>query len=157
MSKLSGSAGKVFIAISRKTIGWHKDTDFISYSQIQALTGLGKTSISNAIKELGKMDLITIKRVNGRMNNYSINYTHSESNPVNTKPDRKVDRGMPESGSVPHRKVDTQKKLKETHKKKEKREQIGWIVKAAEESKLRKIKRMKEIEEYYKKDSPTNQ
>ena len=29
MHKVSGSACKVFLVISRKTVGWHKDSDFI--------------------------------------------------------------------------------------------------------------------------------
>ena len=59
MSKCSGSAVKVFIAISRKTIGWHKTSDRISYSQLIELTGLTTNTLKTAIKELIAFDLIT--------------------------------------------------------------------------------------------------
>lgn len=58
MSKCSGSAVKVFIAISRKTIGWHKTSDRISYSQLIELTGLTTNTLKTAIKELIAFDLI---------------------------------------------------------------------------------------------------
>ena len=43
---------KIFLAISRKTIGWHKDTDRISYSQLKKMTGLCVNSIKKGIKNL---------------------------------------------------------------------------------------------------------
>jgi len=54
MPKYSGSTIKVFIAISRKTIGWHKISDRISYSQLQQITGLSVNAIKKSIKELIK-------------------------------------------------------------------------------------------------------
>ena len=58
MSKLTPKATLVFLAICRKTIGWHKDTDYISVSQIEVITGLTKNSILTAIKELEDVGLI---------------------------------------------------------------------------------------------------
>ena len=57
MQELSGNAVKVFIAISRKTIGWHKDIDQISNSQLQIMTGIkNRSSLLKAINELVKND-----------------------------------------------------------------------------------------------------
>lgn len=52
MNKYSGSAVKIFLAINRKTIGWHKFKDRISQSQLKKITGLSKNSIKKGIKEL---------------------------------------------------------------------------------------------------------
>lgn len=52
MHKFDGAEVKVFLAITRKTIGWHKTSDRISYSQLELLTGLSVTSIKKAIKVL---------------------------------------------------------------------------------------------------------
>ena len=42
MHKYHGASVKVFLTICRKTIGWHKLSDRISYSQIMKDTGLSK-------------------------------------------------------------------------------------------------------------------
>lgn len=52
MHTLDSSSVKVFLAISRKTIGWHKVSDRISYSQLQNITGLSVNTLKKAIKEL---------------------------------------------------------------------------------------------------------
>jgi phage replication O-like protein O len=79
MKNLSGAATKVFLAISRKTIGWHKDTDFISLSQIMSITGLSNKGSIKAIKELEENNLIIVtrnKNENNRnfTNKYELNY-----------------------------------------------------------------------------------
>ena len=45
LSNFSGASVKIFLAISRKTIGWHKISDRISYSQLE------KMSIESAITD----------------------------------------------------------------------------------------------------------
>lgn len=52
MNKYSGSEVKLFLAISRKTIGWHKLSDRISYSQLRKITGLSTNSLKKSIKIL---------------------------------------------------------------------------------------------------------
>lgn len=49
MHRYDGAEVKIFLAITRKTIGWHKDSDRISYSQLVAMTGLSVTTIKKAI------------------------------------------------------------------------------------------------------------
>lgn len=73
MQGLSGSAVKVFLTICRKTIGWHKVSDAISISQIQAITGIkSRSTISDAIIELS--GLVTPTKVKGRTTVYDIKY-----------------------------------------------------------------------------------
>lgn len=52
MPKYDGAEVKVFLAISRKTIGWHKLSDRISYAILQKMTGLSVNSLKKAIETL---------------------------------------------------------------------------------------------------------
>jgi phage replication O-like protein O len=62
MKRLSAAAVKVFVAISRKTIGWHKDIDRISQGQLVELCGLSINTIKAAIKELKLYEIIKVSR-----------------------------------------------------------------------------------------------
>lgn len=82
MKTLSGGATKVFLAISRKTIGWHKETDSISIAQIMDLTGLSNRGAINCIIELEKIGLIKVYRKKSAKdynftNQYTIGYEES--------------------------------------------------------------------------------
>jgi len=59
--QFEGSEVKVFLAICRKTIGWHKVSDRISYSQLNKITGLSTNGLKNAIDRLVNEGLITQK------------------------------------------------------------------------------------------------
>ena len=75
MSKINGSEFKVLMAISRKTFGWHKEIDRISYSQIMEMAGISsKETVNNSIKKLVSKDIIKLEKV-GQINYYSINVT----------------------------------------------------------------------------------
>ena len=52
MRYMTPSAFMVFCAIYRKTRGYHKDSDMISYSQIRAMTGLSCRAINRALNFL---------------------------------------------------------------------------------------------------------
>ena len=85
LSNISGNAAKVFLVISRKTIGWHKDTDKISDSQIQKIAGLSRNTVRSSLKELVSNDLIVCVRGQNkaRISQYEISYG-SKSNPLNS-------------------------------------------------------------------------
>ena len=76
MSQVSGSATKVFLTISRNTIGWHKDTDSISISQIQAKTGLSNRCVIDAVRELEKIGIIIVEKK--FITRYTLNYEKLE-------------------------------------------------------------------------------
>ncbi len=80
MKQLSDKAFKVLSVICRKTIGWHKETDSISASQIVNISGLSRSSVLRSIKELEDLKLIIVDRdaVNYSTNKYTINYTLSD-------------------------------------------------------------------------------
>ena len=78
MSKLSPKAIVVFIAISRKTIGWQKTSDLISHSQLREMTGMSTNTIKSAVEELEEMDLIKVDK-SGLITRYDINYADTMS------------------------------------------------------------------------------
>ena len=71
MRDLNGAELKVILAVIRKTFGWHKERDRISYSQITEMTGLVKSTVSISIKSLEEKGLIYVTR-EGQINTYSV-------------------------------------------------------------------------------------
>ena len=82
MNKLSDSSVKVFLVITRKTKGWHKDSDAISISQIQKAAGLSNRVVIKSIKELEYWDLITVEKTHGKVSTYTLNYENCTSQPM---------------------------------------------------------------------------
>lgn len=72
MHKLSGSENLVFLAIMRKTFGWQKKRDRISYSQIMKIAGIAKSTTATAISSLERKGYIKAE-VNGQFTFYSVN------------------------------------------------------------------------------------
>lgn len=56
---LSSYEWRVLWAILRKTYGWHKKTDRISYTQLEKATGINRRHIARAITKLLKRNIIT--------------------------------------------------------------------------------------------------
>ncbi|UYZ74532.1 replication protein [Moraxella bovis] len=75
LCKLSGNACKIYLLIVRKTRGWHKEADRISYSQIQKYTGINhRATVSKAIDELLEIGLISVQKGNEKsMSEYRLN------------------------------------------------------------------------------------
>lgn len=72
MKTMQASSFIVLMAICRKILGWNKESDNISLSQIEEITGLTRPVVIKAIKDLTKRKLI-IKDQSGKINNYSLN------------------------------------------------------------------------------------
>ena len=66
---LSASESRVLWAILRKTYGWHKKFDRISYTQFEKLTGMNRRHIADAINRLIERKIVT-----RRGNNYRLEY-----------------------------------------------------------------------------------
>lgn len=78
LHKISSKATKIFLVISRKTIGWHKQSDRITLTQIIKISGLTINTVKSGIQELDKLDMITIDKSGygkGQQVFYGINYT----------------------------------------------------------------------------------
>lgn len=66
---LNPSESRVLWAILRKTYGWHKKYDRISYTQFENLTGMNRRHIYDALKSLIQRKIVT-----RRGNNYQLEY-----------------------------------------------------------------------------------
>lgn len=62
MPTISAISTVVYLAIARRTIGWQKDSDSISLSQLVRATGLTRPSVVKAINELTQRNLIAVTR-----------------------------------------------------------------------------------------------
>jgi len=75
-SNLSASELKVALFILRKTNGFHKDTDEISFSQFIEETGLSRQTISNCLAQLKLVNIIRLVKKgvsNKRSNEWAFN------------------------------------------------------------------------------------
>lgn len=74
LKALSGSALKLLVFLLRKTVGFNKDADRISRSQIKESTGLSNGSIKTSVQELVDAGLFTTSSPNRRGTLYT--FTH---------------------------------------------------------------------------------
>jgi phage replication O-like protein O len=105
---------KCFIAISRKTIGWHKMTDRISYSQLSEITGLSVNSLKKGIHEL--IENYYIKQTDSKFG-YKYDLAISENDTGVSKNDTEVSNSDIEVSKIDNTKETNNKKTnkKETN------------------------------------------
>lgn len=73
ISTLNANSLKCYLVIVRKTVGWNKEWDKISTTQLMQLTGIKKKdTIYNAIKELENLNLIECDKTQGKLTNYRL-------------------------------------------------------------------------------------
>jgi phage replication O-like protein O len=72
MNQLSGVEFKILMSICRKTFGWGKDKDRISFSQFEKITGASRQAVSEAIKKLSDLDLIDPIKQHKKTTVYSV-------------------------------------------------------------------------------------
>lgn len=72
LAEISGNELKVLLFILRKTIGFQKQGDYISYSQIMKATGLTKSTIIRAIRKLAAKEYIEYIKDEEKQLNYFI-------------------------------------------------------------------------------------
>jgi phage replication O-like protein O len=75
MAKMKATSFTVLMTIWRKTIGWDKEYDKISISQIMELTGLSNKTITEAIKELKLKKLIINENLSRKIGYFKVNLT----------------------------------------------------------------------------------
>jgi hypothetical protein len=76
MPELRPNSWKLLCFIVRKTTGWHKDAEQLSYSQLRNGTGIkSDPTLSAAIKDLVELGYITILTYEWEANTYSLNTT----------------------------------------------------------------------------------
>ena len=73
MRDVSGSAWKIISVAIRKTYGWHKESDTISLTQFQELTGIvGRGTVVSAIQECLDKNIL-IRKGSGQSYEYQLN------------------------------------------------------------------------------------
>jgi len=78
---LSGYEGRVIWALIRKTYGWHKTCDVISFSQFERLTNLDRRHIARALSQLEQHNMITRHRV-GQKVSYAVQKDYDQWSPL---------------------------------------------------------------------------
>jgi phage replication O-like protein O len=122
---LSASAFMVVCAIARRTIGWHKERDVVSVSQVVNTTGLSRNTVMSALSEAVAVGWLVRSGVTTASGTgYSYEFRTIDTSAISA-PVQNLDGGMPnicttpsaEFGHPPVQKLGTQKKPKERRKK----------------------------------------
>lgn len=113
MKTMHASSFMVLMVICRKTLGWRKEYDKISISQIMELTGLSNKTITLALKELTDKKLIINENPSRQIGYFKLNITDVETTPENITDVDSTLTGV-ENTSQLVSKLHTQKKYKET-------------------------------------------
>jgi len=72
-ANLTATEYQISMVVIRKTWGWHKKQDWISYSQFMKVTGKSRISIWTALNGLVKKNILVKKTTLGKMTLYSFN------------------------------------------------------------------------------------
>lgn len=96
MRKLNGSETKVFLVICRKTIGWHKESDYISISQIMEKAGISNRVVIKSAKSLHKMGFIT-RQSTKHTTMYTINFDSQDDEKSQIEDVHRVTKGHRDS------------------------------------------------------------
>jgi phage replication O-like protein O len=81
MKKISPAETLVFLALCRRIYGWHKASDRVAMSQIQAATGLARNTAKRALAKLVKSGFIVMVKNAGPKvaAEYSINFDYESA------------------------------------------------------------------------------
>lgn len=150
MSQLSSSAVRVYLKIVRNTYGWRdpqgnvKLRDWISHSQF-AKVGLSSRSVTTAIDELLKQDLITLtddygnpldhpkKRKNAKRIYYGLKH-NTQANPALNKAKNDKNKGQ----FLPSTKEITTKEMYKANERLTDQERMQQILQNEEEKQIRR-------------------
>lgn len=72
MDKMNESELRIALAIARKTLGWQKPEDRLSYSQFEAMTGLSRTAVRDGINAAILHRVIRRETVGAQTYRYSL-------------------------------------------------------------------------------------
>lgn len=72
-ASLNATEYQVVLTVFRKTWGWNKKEDWISYTQFEKLTGKTRPSIWNAIEQLVKKNILVRDSKQGKQTFYRVN------------------------------------------------------------------------------------
>jgi phage replication O-like protein O len=72
-ASLNATEYQIVLAVIRKTYGWKKKEDWISWTQLEKMTGKSRVSVYFAIKTLVKKNILVKKTTLGKTNIISLN------------------------------------------------------------------------------------
>jgi len=113
----SPACWKLLSAIIRKTKGWHKAEDELSYSQLELLTGMARATVAEAIKEALEAGYIERKRA-GVSFEYSLNKDFELQTSSEIELVQELNQTSSEIEPIPVQKLNTQKKEIKTERNK---------------------------------------
>jgi phage replication O-like protein O len=70
---ISPNESKIVWVVIRKTLGWHKNEDKISFSQFQKMTNMDRRHVYKNLKRLEKRNILIIGRNKNKINSYQLN------------------------------------------------------------------------------------
>jgi len=112
MNLYTGSEVKIFLAISRKTIGWHKETDKISYSQLCKMTGLSRRILKLSIEKLVN-DKWIMQSGNSKSGYcYDLNFSNAIEKTAIAETATELGQKLPQNDAKLGQKLPPQKKVK---------------------------------------------
>jgi phage replication O-like protein O len=116
MRELQYAELKIMLAIMRKTFGWQKKKDKISYSQIQEMTGLSRQGIADGLKLLIEKQYIVCTK-KGQTCEYQVKILDQSSSETGQATRLVPVKLLDQLEQKPVKQLDTQKKvIKETNK-----------------------------------------
>lgn len=104
---------KVTLIVIRQTLGWHKETDKISLTQLMKRTGMGRKAVVSGIRQAADRGVLKVRKTPGGMNRYSLNI-EEEQGEVVSEGNQQTDEGSIRKTPGVVSEGNPQKKVKDT-------------------------------------------
>jgi len=78
VAKLSGTEYQILFGVIRKTYGWNKKSDWISYSQLEEITGRTRRAIAKSLSKLVNKSILVKEPNSGKKNLLKLNKNWEE-------------------------------------------------------------------------------
>ena len=124
MAEMTGAELKVYLCIARVTVGYHRQSRHVTIAEIEAFTGLGKTTIVKTCKALEAKNLITRQKDKNSFV-FALNIVNKPVQKVNLTENNVNEKVQKVNSSKPYRKENCSESEPETLCKVQKVNQDG--------------------------------
>ena len=105
---VKAAATSIYWCIARKTKGWQKETDAVSYSQLSEITGFARDTLCKALRALLDNDLIIAEKTQGKTTVYRLKLSatspetglHQSRNQTGTSPETGLTKEKKETSKI---------------------------------------------------------
>jgi len=105
---VKAAATSIYWCIARKTKGWQKETDAVSYSQLSEITGFARDTLCKALRALLDNDLIIAEKTQGKTTVYRLKLSatspetglHQSRNQTGTSPETGLTKERKETNKI---------------------------------------------------------